>query len=59
MVASEHPEVIYGRQQFIAKYTLDSKESDQDGYIDNYGSDSDEEDKKGLGKAGVSTGVTE
>ena len=59
MVASEHPEVTEGRQQFIAEDVLDSEEAAEDFYIDNFGADSDEEDQSGLGKSGVSTVVTE
>ena len=39
MVASEHPEVIKGRQQLIATDVLDSEEAAGDGSIDNNGAD--------------------
>ena len=43
----------------IATDVPKSEEVAKDGYIDNYGSDSDEEDESGSGEVGVSTGVTE
>ena len=35
VVASEHPEVIEGRRQFIATGFIHSEEAAEDGYIDN------------------------
>ena len=43
MVASEHPEVIYGERWLIATYVLDSEETTEDGSIDNDGAALDEE----------------
>ena len=59
MVASEHPEVVEGRQWLIATDVIESEETVQYGSIDNYGATSDEEDESGLGEAGVRTGVTQ
>ena len=58
MVASEHPDVIERRWWFIATDFIDSDEADYYGSVDNYCADSCEEDKSGLGEAGVKTGVT-
>ena len=59
MVASEHPEMIYGRRLLIAVDVLDPEEEYEDGSIDDYDAVSDEEDESGLVEAGVSTVVTE
>ena len=59
MVASEHPEVIEGRQRFVATDILDSEEATEDSSIDNYGADLYEEDDSESGEAGVRTGVTQ
>ena len=59
MVASEHPEVIEGRRRLIVLDILDSRESAEDGYIDNDGAASAEEDESGSGEAGMRAGVTE
>ena len=48
-----------GGKQLIATDVPKSEEVAKDGSIDNYGSDSDEEDESGSGEVGVSTGVTE
>ena len=58
MVESEHPEVIEGRGQLIAKDVLDSEGAAEDGSIDNDGSDSNEEDESGSVGVDVITGVT-
>ena len=58
MVVIEHNEVIDGRGQLIATDVIDSKDLYDDGSIDNYGSDSDEEYDNGFGEADVITGVT-
>ena len=42
MVASEHPDVIEGRWQLIAKVILDYEEAAGDGSIDDNGSSLDE-----------------
>ena len=59
MVASEHPEVIEGRPQLIVTDVIDSEEAAEDGFIDNDGASSDEEDESGLGEVGVITVVTQ
>ena len=59
MVASEHPEVIEGRRRLIVLDILDSRESAEDGYIDNDGAASAEEDESGSGEACVRIGVTQ
>ena len=59
MVASEHPGVVEGRRRLIVTDVLDPKKEAEDGYIDDGGSASDEEDESGFGEAGVITGVTE
>ena len=59
MVASEHPEVIEGRQQLIVTEVLDSEEAAEYGSIDDDGDYLDENGESGLEEAGVSTGVTE
>ena len=43
MVASEHPEMIEGRQWLIAMDVLDSEEASEDGSIDNNGAALDED----------------
>ena len=43
----------------IAVYFPDSEEADEDGSIDDYGVDLDEEYESGSGDLGVITGVTE
>ena len=58
MVASEHTEVIQGRQRFISTDVLDSKEAAEDGSIHNDGAALDKEDEIGLVEAGVITSVT-
>ena len=55
MVATEHPEVIEGRQRLISVDVIDYEEADEDDSIDKYGAASDEEDGSGL----VGVGVTE
>ena len=59
MVASENPEVIEGRRRLIATDVLDSEEAAEDGFIDNNGAASDEEDESGSGEVGMRTGVTQ
>ena len=59
IVASKRTEVIEGRHQLIATDVIDYKEATEDGYIDNDGSDLDEEDGSGSGVAGVRTGVNQ
>ena len=59
MVASEHTEVIDGRRWFIATYIIDSEKESEDGSIDNYGSDSDEDDESGSVEACVRKGFTQ
>ena len=59
MVASEHTEVIEGRQRLILMNFLDYKEAYEYASIDNNGADLDEEGDSGLLEAGVRTGVTE
>ena len=59
MVTSEHTEVIEGMRWLIVTYVLDSEDASEDGFIDNYGAASDEEDDIGSGEAGVRTGVTQ
>ena len=58
MVASEHPEEIKGRWRLIAMEIIDPEETAKDGYIDDYGTASDEEVESSLGYVGLSTGVT-
>ena len=59
MVVSENHEVIDGRRRLIYTDVLDSEESAQDGSIDDYASDLDEEGESGLVEEGVITCVTE
>ena len=59
MVANEHPGVIEGRQRFIATGVIDSQEEDEDGFIDNYGADLDEEDESVSVEEGVRTYFTQ
>ena len=59
MVASENPDVVEGRRRLIATDVLEYEYESKDGSIDNYGADSDEEDKSGSGEAGVRTGATQ
>ena len=59
IVASGHPEAIEVIPRLIATDVLDSEEAAEDGFIDNYGAASDEEDECGLGEAGTRTVVTQ
>ena len=52
MFVSEHPEVVEGRRRLIATDVPDSEEASEDGSIDNYGADLDEEDESGFGRGG-------
>ena len=59
MVASENPEVIEGRRRLIVTDVIDSEQAVEDGYIDDDGAASYEEDDSGSGEVGVITGATE
>ena len=59
MVASEHTEVVYGRQQLIAMDVIDTEESAEYSVVDGDGAALDEDDESGLGEVGVITGVAE
>ena len=59
MVVSEHPGVIEGRRRLIAKDVLDSEEDYEDGSINNYGADLNEENESGSGEGVMRTGVTQ
>ena len=59
MVACEHPEVIEDRRRLIDTEILGPDEADDDGYIDDGGDASDEEDESGLVEVGVRKGVNE
>ena len=53
MVATEHPEVIEGRQQFISVDVFDSEEAAEDASINHDDAALDEEDGSGLVGVGV------
>ena len=59
IVASEHPEVIEGRQRLISKDVIDSDEAAEDFFIDNNGAALYEEDESGSGELVVISGVTQ
>ena len=59
MVASEHPEVIYGRRRLIDMGVPESEEAYGDGSLGNDGGALDKENKSGYEEADARTGVTE
>ena len=59
MVTIKHPEVIKGGQGLISTDMPDTEDSSKDGSNDDCDEFLDEEDKSGLGEAGVVAGVTE
>ena len=59
MVASEHTDVIEGRQMLITTYVLDPEDRYEYGYIDDYGDALGGEVESASGEACVSTCVNE